>query len=52
MFTQSTDREIPVRQAVEEFYEAFNDEFVGACDFSTEDWNHIKMQDQNTAINS
>ena len=30
-----------VRQAVEAFYAAFDDGFVGACDFSTEDWNHI-----------
>ena len=30
-----------VRQAVEAFYAAFDDGFQDACDFSTEDWNHI-----------
>ena len=36
-----SDREHLVRQAVESFYTAFNQGFEGACDFSTEDWNHI-----------
>jgi uncharacterized protein (TIGR02246 family) len=39
--TQSADGENPVRQAVEAFYAAFDDGFQDACDFSTEDWNHI-----------
>lgn len=39
--TQIEDRETPVRQAVEAFYSAFAENFAGACDFSTEDWNHI-----------
>ena len=37
----SEDRETPVRKAVEAFYAAFDDGFVGPCDFSSEDWNHI-----------
>ena len=35
------DSEDLVRDAVHAFYTAFNDGFVGKCDFSTEDWNHI-----------
>jgi hypothetical protein len=30
-----------VRQVVIAFYQAFNEGFVGECDFATEDWNHI-----------
>ena len=39
--THISDREHLVRQVVESFYVAFNQGFEGACDFSTEDWNHI-----------
>ena len=33
--------EMLVRQAVREFYIAFDHGFEGACDFATEDWAHI-----------
>ena len=38
---QNEDREKSVRKTVEAFYEAFNDGFVGACEFAAEDWDHI-----------
>ncbi len=40
-FSQDSDKETLVRQAVEAFYAAFGDGFNSECDFSTEDWNHI-----------
>ena len=39
--TQNADGETPVRQAVAAFYAAFNDGFVGACEFADENWDHI-----------
>ena len=39
--TPNTDSEIAVRQAVDAFYAAFNDGFVGACEFADENWDHI-----------
>jgi len=39
--TRISNRETPVRQAVKAFYTAFDDGFNGACDFATENWNHI-----------
>ena len=41
MQNQSEGAENGVRQSVNGFYAAFNEGFVGPCDFSTEDWNHI-----------
>lgn len=41
LMAQNADSENAVRQAVAAFYAAFDDGFVGKCDFSTEDWNHI-----------
>ena len=38
---QIADEETQVLQAVQAFYAAFDAGFVGACDFATEDWNHI-----------
>ena len=38
---QPADGEFLVRRAVSAFYTAFDEGFAGACDFSTEDWNHI-----------
>jgi uncharacterized protein (TIGR02246 family) len=38
---QPTNRESLACQAVIAFYQAFNDGFVGECDFAAEDWNHI-----------
>ena len=38
---QNVDSETPVRETVEAFYAAFDDGFIGECDFSAEDWNHI-----------
>jgi uncharacterized protein (TIGR02246 family) len=37
----SDDREAAVRTAIQSFYKAFNDGFVGRADYATEDWNHI-----------
>ena len=37
----SNDREAAVRTAIQAFYEAFDDGFVGPADYATEDWNHI-----------
>jgi len=37
----SDDREAAVRTAIQAFYKAFDDSFVGAADYATEDWNHI-----------
>jgi hypothetical protein len=37
----SDDREAPVRTAIQAFYKAFDDGFVGPADYATEDWNHI-----------
>ena len=37
----SDDREAAVRTAIQAFYEAFDDGFVGPADYATEDWNHI-----------
>ena len=34
-------REAAVRTAIRAFYSAFDDGFVGAADYATEDWNHI-----------
>ncbi len=39
--TQPVNGEPLVRQVVSAFYQAFNDGFVGECDFAAEDWNHI-----------
>ena len=38
---QSDDREAGVRTAVQAFYKAFDDGFVGPADYAAEDWNHI-----------
>jgi uncharacterized protein (TIGR02246 family) len=38
---ESVESEAQVREAVKAFYTAFDDGFVGECDFCTEDWNHI-----------
>ena len=38
---QSDDREAAVRTAIQAFYKAFDDGFVGSADYATEDWNHI-----------
>jgi len=37
----SDDREAAVRTAIQAFYKAFDDGFVGPADYATEDWNHI-----------
>jgi len=37
----SDDREAAVRSAIRAFYKAFDDGFVGAANYATEDWNHI-----------
>ena len=37
----SADREAAVRTAIQSFYKAFDDGFVGPADYATEDWNHI-----------
>ncbi len=37
----SEDREAAVRTAIQSFYKAFDDGFVGPADYATEDWNHI-----------
>ena len=37
----SDDREAAVRTAIQSFYKAFDDGFVGPADYATEDWNHI-----------
>jgi uncharacterized protein (TIGR02246 family) len=37
----SEDRESAVRTAIQAFYKAFDDGFVGPADYATEDWNHI-----------
>ncbi len=39
--THPVNGEPLVRQVVSAFYQAFNDGFVGGCDFAAEDWNHI-----------
>jgi ketosteroid isomerase-like protein len=38
---ENVDSEAQVREAVNAFYTAFDEGFVGECDFATEDWNHI-----------
>ena len=37
----SGEREAAVRTAIQSFYKAFDDGFVGPADYATEDWNHI-----------
>jgi uncharacterized protein (TIGR02246 family) len=37
----SDDREAAVRTAIQAFYKAFDDGFVGPADYATEDWNHV-----------
>ena len=37
----SDDREAAVRTAIQAFYKAFDDGFVGPADYATEDWSHI-----------
>jgi len=37
----SDDREPAVRTAIQAFYKAFEDGFVGPADYATEDWDHI-----------
>jgi uncharacterized protein (TIGR02246 family) len=37
----SDEREAAVRIAIQAFYRAFDDGFVGPADYATEDWNHI-----------
>ena len=37
----SDDREAAVRTAIQSFYKAFDDGFVGPAGYATEDWNHI-----------
>src|SRR5215467_4018600 len=37
----SDDQEPAVRTAIQAFYKAFDDGFVAAADYATEDWNHI-----------
>ena len=37
----SDDRESAVRTAIQAFYKAFDDGFVGPADYATEDWNHV-----------
>jgi len=37
----SDDRQAGVRTAVQAFYKAFDDGFVGPADYAAEDWNHI-----------
>ena len=41
ILNQNVDSETQVREAVEAFYASFDNGFIGECDFSTEDWNHI-----------
>jgi uncharacterized protein (TIGR02246 family) len=37
----SDEREAAVRIAIQAFYRAFDDGFVGPADYATEDWNHV-----------
>lgn len=37
----SDEKEAAVRTAIQAFYKAFDDGFVGPFDYATEDWNHI-----------
>jgi uncharacterized protein (TIGR02246 family) len=37
----SNEEERDVRTAIQAFYTAFNDGFIGPADYATEDWNHI-----------
>ena len=37
----SDDRGAAVRTAIQAFYKAFDDGFVGPADYATEDWNHV-----------
>jgi uncharacterized protein (TIGR02246 family) len=41
ILSQNEDPENAVRKVVDAFYAAFNDGFVGPCDFAAEEWNHI-----------
>ena len=37
----SDDKEAAVRTAIQAFYKAFDEGFVGPADYAAEDWNHV-----------
>ena len=39
--SENVDCDAQVREVVNSFYLAFDEGFIGECDFATEDWNHI-----------